>query len=121
MIHLMLPEQYLRQPGARVTEPQRKLMLAVLQTVVEDCRSGMVQGPAGLGTAADRRALEQAREYVASTDRAWPFSFENVCEAIGLDAIAIRRALQRDDGMRAGMEPEHRPAVAQRIGRVPRS
>jgi len=36
--------------------------------------------------------------YVASTDRAWPFSFENLCEALGLDAGCLREEL---DLMRA--------------------
>ena len=97
MIHVMLPEQYLRQPGVRVTEPQKRLMLAVLQTVVEDCWGSVYRRAAGYGTPTDRRAHEQAKAYVASTDRAWPFSFENVCEAIGLDSTSLRRALQNQD------------------------
>ena len=96
MIHVMLPVQYLRQAGARVTEPQKRLMLAVLQTVVEDCWGSVYRRAAGYGSPTDRRAHEQAKAYVASTDRAWPFSFENVCEAIGLDAGSLRRALQAD-------------------------
>jgi len=117
----MLPVQYLRQAGARVTEPQKRLMLAVLQTVVEDCWGSVYRRAAGYGTPTDQRAHEQARAYVASTDRAWPFSFENVCEAIGLDAGSLRRALQNDDGapllpasIRAG-----RRGVAGGLGRSP--
>ena len=98
MIHVMLPVQYLRQAGARVTEPQKRLMLAVLQTVVEDCWGSVYRRAAGYGTPTDQRAHEQAKAYVASTDRAWPFSFENVCEAIGLDAGSLRRALQSAEG-----------------------
>lgn len=95
MIHVMLPVQYLRRAGERHMEPQKRLMLAVLQAAVDDlqgwaCRlAGEGRGPA------DRRAYEQANAYVASTDRRWPFSFENVCEAIGLDASSLRQGLGR--------------------------
>ena len=91
MIHIMLPEQYLQQAGSRLTEPQRRLMLAVLMSVVNDCqRRGAVPPTA---PAADRRAMSEALAYVESTDRKWPFSFENVCEAIGIDSGWLRRNL----------------------------
>jgi hypothetical protein len=31
--------------------------------------------------------------YVASRDRSWPYSFENLCETIGVDADLLRRQL----------------------------
>ena len=92
MINIMLPEQYLQQAGARLTEPQKRLMLAVLMSVVNDCQrrsdARSVAAPA-----ADRRAIGEAVAYVESTDRKWPFSFENLCEAIGLDPTWLRRSL----------------------------
>ena len=100
MIHVMLPVQYLRQAGVRVTEPQKRLMLAVLQTVVEDCWGSVYRRAAGFGAPTDRRAHEQAKAYVASTDRSWPFSFENVCDAIGLDADRVRAELNMADAAR---------------------
>lgn len=93
----MLPAQYLRVAGARLVEPQKRLMLAVLQTVVDDCQGPSVRGPESHRARADARAHEQATAYVASTDRSWPFSFENLCEAVGLDATVLRRGLQRLD------------------------
>ena len=32
--------------------------------------------------------------YVTSTDRSWPFSFENLCDAVGLEPGALRKGLQ---------------------------
>jgi len=102
MIHTILPEQYLRKAGDRCTEPQKRLMLAVLQTVVDDVAAGAAgRGPA-LG---DAHTYQQALAYVDSRDRHWPFSFENICETIGLDAEGIRRTLQRQ-----GQAPELRSA-----------
>ena len=86
MRHVRLPTQELRRIGQHRIEPQRRLMAAVLQTVLDD-----VRGPSR--RAAGRHAHEQARAYVASTDRSWPFSFENVCEAIGIDADRMREQL----------------------------
>ena len=93
MIHIMLPVQYLQPGGGRRVEPQKRLMVAVLQTVLDDFRGSVYRCAAGLPAPIDRRAYEQARAYVASTDRTWPFSFENVCEAIGLDADGLREEL----------------------------
>src|SRR5689334_10932780 len=91
-MHLVLPSQLLSQRGRTVGEPQRRLMLAVLQTVVDDVTAGAAgRGPV-LG---DTHAYQQALAYVDSRDRHWPFSFENICETIGLDAEGIRRTLQR--------------------------
>ena len=97
MIHIMLPAQYLRRNGLRPAEPHRRLMAAVLQAVIDDCRGGSVyRRSSGRGTV-DVRTTRGAFDYVASRDRAWPFSFENLCEALGLDARGLREEL---DGKR---------------------
>jgi hypothetical protein len=61
-------------------EPHRNLMVAVLRVAIED--------------ACDAAATQKAMAYVVSTDRLWPFSFENLCEALDMDADDIRRQLQ---------------------------
>jgi hypothetical protein len=33
--------------------------------------------------------------YVARRDRSWPYSFENLCETIGVDAGSLRQRLAR--------------------------
>ena len=38
----------------------------------------------------------EAREWIEVTDLGWPFSFENVCDGLGLDAASLRRRLLRD-------------------------
>jgi len=93
MIHIMLPTQYSSRPDAHLAEPHKRLMAAVLRAVVEDCRGGSVyRRSAGHGTIG-ARGVRKAIAYVASTDRAWPFSFENLCEALGLDADGLREEL----------------------------
>jgi len=92
-VHVILPEQYLRRASAQLSEPQKRLMLAVLQTVLDDCRGTAARRAAGQALPPDQRAYAQARAYLESRDRSWPFSFENICDAIGLDAERIRREL----------------------------
>src|SRR5262245_12262432 len=91
MIHVMLPVQYLRRAGEYATEPQKRLMLAVLQAVVYDCRGPGISSASGYQ---NDRAHREARAYVASRDRTWPYSFENVCEAVGIDATSLRRGIE---------------------------
>jgi hypothetical protein len=76
--------------------PERRLMAAVLWRAVDDC---LTENP---GAEAPRKTMK-ARSYVASRDRTWPFSFENLCESLGVSAHRVRRELAR------GREPH--PAV----------
>jgi hypothetical protein len=94
MLHVLLPSQHLARRGQSVAEPQRRLMLAVLQTVVDDLQDA-VRRAEGSTTPGDGRAYRQALAYVDSRDRSWPFSFENICDTMGLDADGIRRTLRR--------------------------
>ena len=94
MIHVLLPEQDLSKPTRRyLSEPQRRLMAAVLQAVVDDCRGGSVYRHTIGWAGGDVRRVRKAVAYVASRDRRWPFSFENLCDALGLDAGRLRKGL----------------------------
>src|SRR5215475_9342785 len=92
MIHVMLPVQYLREKAARLAEPEKRLAFAVLQTVMYDCGTVAKKGNGRAG-GKNRQAYAQAMAYVASRDRSWPYSFENLCETIGVDADLLRRQL----------------------------
>jgi hypothetical protein len=92
-VHVVLPVQLLNTAQAGLARPQRRLMLAVLQAVLDDFewQRGRERPP----TPRDRRTRLQAVAYVESRDRSWPYSFENICEATGLDVDGIRRAVRR--------------------------
>ncbi len=111
MIDVMLPTQYL-PADSRVDEPHKRLMAAVLQTVVDDCRGSAYRRARGYRAPISRREARRATAFVASTDRTWPFSFENICEALGLDSGSLRTALKTipvfalpDLGASSGMTP----------------
>ena len=91
MIHIMLPAQYANR--VRSAEPHKRLMAAVLRAVVDDCRGGAAYRRATGKGVIGARSVRKAVAYVASTDRSWPFSFENLCDALGLDATALRQEL----------------------------
>lgn len=54
-------------------------MAAVLRAALDDVQSGV--------------ARTNAIAWVQSTDRVWPFSFENLCDALDMDAGEVRRQL----------------------------
>ena len=93
MLHVLLPDQYLGEAGERIAEPQKRLMLAVLQTVVDDCTGSAYRRSTGQLGPVDSKAQLEASEYVASDDRSWPFSFRNICDALGLDVSYLRRGI----------------------------
>jgi len=84
--HALDPE--LRRPG----EGERALMRAVLTDAIK-CLSGA--GREG------HLLKAEARRWLASRDVVWPFSFENICGALDLDAPTLRRRL--------GIQPQPAP------------
>jgi hypothetical protein len=85
----LLPSQYyaaLKRKGAH--EPERRLAVAVLQDAV-DCFQKHLR-------ARDRKAQQlfsEAEEWICSEDRSWPFSFENICDLLQINAEYLRRGL----------------------------
>ena len=95
----MIPTPHLSGAAdGRCIESHKRLMVAVLRTVVDDCRGSVYRRAAGYRAPTTLRGIRQANAYVASTDRAWPFSFENLCEALGVDAGCIRQQLRKEQG-----------------------
>jgi hypothetical protein len=69
----------------RVLDPERRLMLAVLQEAVA--------GYVTRGQRSVRDNLAELERWFASDDTGWPYSFANLCDALGLERSAVRRAL----------------------------
>ncbi len=87
----VLPSQFFSLPerGGSL-QPERRLMAAVLADAV-----GAVQKNV---TARDRRARRifvEAMEWFESEDADWPFSFVNLCDALGLEPGCLRSGLRR--------------------------
>ena len=69
---------------------EKRLMLALLTDAIDL----LAKGP-GVAGSPRRRLFEETSEWFACDDTAWPCSFVRVCEALGLDANAVRRAVSR--------------------------
>ena len=89
----MRASQHVQEAVRRTAEPQRRLMAAVLQTVLDDFRGSAYRHRAGYAPTSDPSSRQHAAAYVASADRSWPFSFENICDALGLHADDVRAEL----------------------------
>lgn len=69
-------------------KPERTLMLSVLCQAVLDLRKYRFAT-----RRRHQRLYMEAYRWVASTDRTWPFSFENLCEAFNINATVAREKL----------------------------
>jgi hypothetical protein len=88
---------------ARLRDPERRLMAAIL----EDAVSCLSMDPRR-GTSRQRKQFEEARRWIdCDDDSEWIFSFQNVCEVLGLDPSYLRRGLSKSAGTRV-IAPERR-------------
>jgi len=87
------PEQYAdRIRPASSDRPEIRLMLAVMENGI----STYLRYAIDSRTPAKRRARRlfgEAREWVESDDMSWPYSFANLCVALGFEVTQLRRGL----------------------------
>ena len=84
----VLPEQFFRRSAASSAE--RSLMLAVLEHALLDLRRSVNRR-----TPRMRRLADEVEGWFAADDDGWPCSFLRICDALGLDAAAVRARLAR--------------------------
>jgi len=72
-----------------VETPGQRLMAAVLWDAI-NCYVSHAQ----TRDASQRRLHHAAARWIGNGDIEWPYSFENICTALGLDAATIRRQLR---------------------------
>jgi hypothetical protein len=78
----LLPSQFFGPQRPAVLQPERRLMLAVFEDAVHAYLRGMTCFP-------------ETSAWFEADDFEWPYSFVNLCTALGLDRIAVRTALRR--------------------------
>jgi hypothetical protein len=86
---VVLPDQMF--PGSKLpafVQSEGRLMLAILQDAV-DCyqRHALARNPR------HRAEFEEAKQWIASSDSDWVFSFENICNVLGIDPDYVRSGL----------------------------
>jgi hypothetical protein len=88
---ILVTAQYLATYRRRFhLQPEQVLMLAVLQDAVLCFQDHLT------ATQPRKKALyRDAEEWILDGDRSYFFSFENICESIGIDSTYLRRGLMR--------------------------
>ena len=83
---------------------ERALMRAVLQDAIL-CLLGLAADV----SARDRPwTVAQARQWFASRDLRWPFSFESICNVLGFEPDSLRRRLLNASARGERVDPEAR-------------
>jgi len=87
---ILLPAQFFTPSSKAVVSGEKRLMLAVLEEAV-----GTLHRYFNDTTCGGRRAFVEAERWVRCTDdSSWPFAFENICEALKVDAERLRQGLE---------------------------
>ncbi len=71
-------------------EPEKRLMLAILENAVTDFQK-YIHARDSVG----RQKFREAKDYISKQDSNWLFSFENICEVLGLNPNYVRQGLIR--------------------------
>src|SRR5215470_12714521 len=106
---VVLPEQYFGE-GAEAARalPEQRLGFAVLELAVFEVQKGWARGGS--------RAARELERWIASDDLGWPFSFRNLCEALDVDALSLRRRLSR---LREAAGDAAGRRIPRRVRRIP--
>jgi len=87
----VLSAQYFENLRRRAAlEPEKQLMLAVLEDGVHCYLENL-----DARNAKRSQIFKEAADWITAKDRDWVFSFESVCEAIGLNPEYVRQGLLR--------------------------
>jgi len=71
-------------------EPEKRLMLAVLDDAINCYRDNLLSQ-----RAKNKRLFDEAEEWIATPGGDWIFCFDNVCESLGFNPEYVRRGLLR--------------------------
>jgi hypothetical protein len=87
----LLASQYLdRIRPEPTTQPEKRLMLAVLESAVASYqRFALATSRRG------RRLFGETEAWFSAHDERWLFSFEGICSGLGIDSVFLRRGLYR--------------------------
>jgi hypothetical protein len=86
----LLPSQYFDRLRRRASiDGERRLMVAILEDAVDVYRK-----QAGARDRKRRQLFEDAEVWIESSEQSWIFSYENICDMLGIDAEYLRKGLR---------------------------
>jgi hypothetical protein len=108
---VILPSQLFSEFRHRLM-PEKRLMAAIVDDAV-NCflRYRFATDPRG------RRLFREAEEWLMNGDRCWAFSFESICDTLGLDAGCLRKGLRQWHARRSEAVEERR--IAPSVSHLP--
>jgi hypothetical protein len=87
----LVPYEYFTTSQRSIAlEPEKHLMHAILEDAINTFR--LHQGAAG---GRQRKLFLDAQRWIWARNDEWPFSYENICSALGLDPQFLRSGLAR--------------------------
>lgn len=85
----LLPAEYIATFKRKLhLEPERKLMLAVLEDAITCYRRF-----AGVGAGKGRKLYREVEDWFMEEQSEWLFSFNNICEVLGFDPQYVRQGI----------------------------
>ena len=113
---VILPQQFFDGPRRDSDfSPEKALMLAVLEDAIR-----CFQEYFRTTRARPRMLSRQAERWIRTRDWNWPFSFNNVCDSLGIDPDCMRDTLLRMKYERLMDEQRPRASTAPRPARIVR-
>jgi hypothetical protein len=86
----LVPAQYYDRVGADTFQPEKRLMLAVLEEAI-----ATFQRHALSESLPSKRLVEEVESWADGADTEWPFSFERICEALDIEPGGLRAGMAR--------------------------
>jgi len=105
---LIVPSQFFdRIKSERSSQPEKRLMLAVMEDAISTFQKSVYGA-----TRRQRRLLKETEEWIGSGDTGWPFSFENICAALDIEADYLRTGLKRWKGSLLNRHQSQEPSAS---------
>ena len=86
----LLPEQFFTLLGRKPLQGEKRLLLAMLEDAIHCFQTYLLARKPH-----ERRLFQEAEEWIDSKDARWYFSFENICEILGIHPGRLRDALKQ--------------------------
>jgi hypothetical protein len=110
---VILRSQFFGLVGTRALSSEQRLMLAVLADAIN-----VVQEYASSASLRKRNSFEEAWSWIFAKGATSPLSFDNVCEALEMDADSLRYRLSEVSAGRSGTPSRLRLKEASRMQRL---
>lgn len=86
---IIVPSQYFdRIRSEESAQPEKRLILAVMENAIATFQKSIYGA-----TRRQRRLLRETEEWIYSDEVSWPFSFENICASLDIEADYLRSGL----------------------------